>query len=66
MSLNKIDSGFHYLVLQTSISKKMIPSVKYSVLYENRYCNQDEFDISVFEGRSKSSSTNEVFTKSCP
>ena len=44
----------------------MIPSVKFSILYENRYCNQDEFDIYVFEGRSKSSSTNEVFTISCP
>ena len=46
----------------------MIPSVKYSVLYENRYCNQDEFDISVFRGRIEFSSTNEVITfiLSCP
>ena len=42
----------------------MIPSVKPSVLYENRYCNQDEFDIYILGVRNKS--TNATVTISCP
>ena len=44
----------------------MLPSVKSSVLYESRYCNQDEFDISVFRGKCRYESTNEVITINCP
>ena len=47
-------TGWNYLGFQTSISKIMILSVKPSVLYENRYCNQDEFDIVVLEKLNKS------------
>ena len=36
----------------------MILSVKSSVLYENRYCNQDEFEISVFRGINEFGFTN--------
>ena len=42
----------------------MYPSEKPSVLYENRYCNQNEFDIVVLGKRNKS--TNETVTISCP
>ena len=33
---------------------------KPSVLYENRYCNQDEFDNFVFGGKNKNAISNEV------
>ena len=33
---------------------------KPSVLYENRYCNQDEFDIVVCGGKNKNAMTNNV------
>ena len=42
----------------------MISSVKPSVLYENRYCNQEKFDIHVLGKRNKS--TNETVTIKCP
>ena len=42
----------------------MITSVKSPVLYEHRYCNQDEFDIHVLGKRDKS--TNKIVTISCP
>ena len=41
----------------------MIPSAKSTVLYENCCCNQDEFDIAVFEKTDKL--TNKVVTISC-
>ena len=37
------------------------------VLYENRYCNQHEFDIILCGGRDRNySSTNEVIKLKCP
>ena len=33
---------------------------KASILYENRYCNQDEFDIVVCGGKNKNAMTNNV------
>ena len=42
----------------------MIPGVKSSILYENRYCNENEYDISVFVVNI-GSGKKENFTLSC-
>ena len=42
----------------------MIPGVKSSILYENRYYNQDEYDISIFRVNIRSVK-KEDFTLSC-
>ena len=43
----------------------MISRVKSSVLYENRYCNQDQFHVAVFVGRKKIGCKSEIITIIC-